>query len=132
MTNRRERTTLFVLFGYTSCCMFPMKPIEFLGGSRRALAAFPAEARRTAGFQLDRIQRGLEPNDWKPFHSVGPGAIELRVRDSAGAFRVIYVAKFESTIFVLHAFQKKGRKTSIMDVELARARYAEISRIHAA
>jgi phage-related protein len=64
--------------------------------------------------------------------SVGTGAIELRVRDSAGAFRVIYVAKFESVIFVLHAFQKKTRKTSILDVALARARYAEISRIHSA
>jgi phage-related protein len=110
--------------------MLPMKPIEFIGGSRRALAAFPSEARRTAGFQLDRIQRGWQPNDWKPIRSVGPGAMELRVRDSAGAFRVIYVAKFESAIFVLHAFQKKSRKASILDVELARARYAELVRMH--
>jgi phage-related protein len=105
-----------------------LKPIEFLGSSRKALAAFPAEARRTAGFQLDRVQRGIEPSDWKPFRSAGPSAIELRVRDSTGGFRVVYVAKFEEAIYVLHAFSKKRRKTSQLDVELARVRYAELMR----
>lgn len=106
--------------------MLRIKPIEFLGSSRKALARFPAEARRTAGFQLDRIQRGIEPDDWKPFRSAGPGAVELRVRDSTGAFRVVYVAKFEEAVYVLHAFQKKGRKAAHLDVALARARYGEL------
>ena len=106
--------------------MLRLKPIEFLGTSRKALAAFPAEARRTAGFQLERVQRGSDPVDWKPFRSAGPGAIELRIRDSAGAFRVVYVAKLDDAIYVLHAFQKKGRKTARLDVELARVRYAEL------
>jgi phage-related protein len=105
-----------------------MKPIEFLGSSRKAPAAFPTEARRTAGFQLDRMQRGMEPHDWKPFRSAGPGVMELRVRDSAGAFRMVYVAKFENAIYVLHAFQKKTRKTGQLDAALARARYAELMR----
>jgi phage-related protein len=51
---------------------------------------------------------------------------EIRVRDGTGAFRVIYVAKLENAIYVLHAFQKKTRKTSRMDIELAKRRYRMI------
>jgi phage-related protein len=111
--------------------MLPSKAIEFLGTSRRALSAFPDEARRTAGFQLDRVQRGMDPIDWKPLPSVGPATIELRVREQAGAFRVVYVAKYPDAVYVLHAFQKKRRKTSRLDIQLARARYAELMRIKA-
>ncbi len=68
-------------------------------------------------------QVGRNPDDWKPMSTVGPGACEIRVRDEAGAFRVIYVARFADAVYVLHAFQKKTRKTSRMDVELARQRY---------
>jgi phage-related protein len=57
---------------------------------------------------------------------VGPGAYEIRVRDEAGAFRVIYVAKFETAVYVLHAFQKKTRKTPRADIELAARRYRMI------
>jgi phage-related protein len=109
--------------------MLPIKPIEFLGNSRRDLAAFPDEARRTAGLQLDRVQRGLDPDDWKPMQAVGPGALELRVQDSRGAFRVVFVAKFANAVYVLRAFQKKSRKTSPIDITLARARYAALTRI---
>jgi phage-related protein len=108
--------------------MVPTKPIEFLGSSRRALAGFPDEARRTAGFQLDRVQRGLEPCDWKPIPAIGPGAAELRVRDESGTFRVVYVARFPDVVYVLHAFQKKSRKTSRLDLTLARSRYTELVR----
>ena len=54
---------------------------------------------------------------------VGPGAYEIRLRDEAGAFRVIYVAKFARTVYVLHAFQKTTRKTPPADIELAARRY---------
>jgi len=43
---------------------------------------------------------------------IGPGACEIRVRDSTGAYRVIYVAKFTDAVYVLHAFQKKSQKTT--------------------
>ena len=56
-------------------------------------------------------------------HTIGSGACEIPVRDAAGAFRVIYVAKFEDAVYVLHAFQKKTRQTSRVDLELARERY---------
>ena len=105
--------------------MLPPKPIEFLGSSRRVLVAFPDEARRTVGFQLDRVQRGMDPHDWKPLPTIGPGAMELRVNDSTGAFRVVYVARFVEAIYVLHAFQKKspkGIRTAQSDVDLVERR----------
>ena len=61
--------------------------------------------------------------------TVGPGACEIRVRDETGAFRVIYVAKFGNAVYVLHAFQKKARKTSRADLKLARRRYVEAREI---
>jgi len=69
-----------------------------------AFRSFPEAARRDAGFQLDRVQRGLDPYDWKPVKTVGPGVRELRVSDAAGPFRVIYIATFANAIYVLHAF----------------------------
>jgi phage-related protein len=60
-----------------------MKPIEFRGDSLDRLRELPEEARREAGFQLDRVQRGLEPFDWKPMSSVGAGVREIRVRSES-------------------------------------------------
>jgi len=53
---------------------------------------------REAGYQIDRIQNGLLPDDFKPMTSVGSAAAEIRIWDEAGAFRVIYVAKFEKAV----------------------------------
>lgn len=103
-----------------------MKPIEFRGDSLDCLREFPAEARREAGFQLDRVQRGLEPFDWKPMSSAGTGVREIRIRDDSGAFRVLYVAKLEDAVYVLHCFQKKTQATAKRDVDLAARRYREL------
>jgi phage-related protein len=100
-----------------------MKLACFVGTAREDLAAFPESARRRAGYELYMVQVGREPADFKPMPSVGPGAYEIRVRDEAGTFRVIYVAKFEHAVYVLHAFQKKTRKTPQADIELAARRY---------
>jgi phage-related protein len=105
-----------------------MKPVEFLGDALDALKAFPRSAQREAGFQLDKVQRGLDPDDWKPMNSVGPGVREIRVRDESGAFRVIYYARLSSAVYVLHCFQKKARKTSGQDIKLAQARYKTLMR----
>lgn len=75
------------------------------------------------------VQVGREPADFKPMPSVGAGALEIRIRDEAGAFRVIYVAKFEDAVYVLHAFQKKTQKTSPLDIELAARRYKAIGEL---
>lgn len=102
------------------------KPVEFRGSSLKDLRAFPISARREAGYQLDRVQHGNEPPDWKPMPEVGQGVREIRIRDAAGAFRVIYVANFSDTIYVLHCFQKKTQKTRKMDVDLAAKRYQHL------
>ena len=78
------------------------------------------------GFQLDKVQRGEEADDWKPMPTVGVGVHELRVRDEAGVFRLMYVAKFPEAIYVLHTFQKKTRATSQKDLALAKDRYQEV------
>ena len=96
-----------------------MKAVVFLGDSLSRLRDFPESARATAGFQLLQVQRGLEPDDWKPMATIGPGVREIRIRDGSGAFRVIYLAKLEDRILVLHAFQKKTQKTPQKDIELA-------------
>src|SRR5271169_6558339 len=100
-----------------------MKPVAFLGDSLDAIRSFPDEARREAGFQIDRVQRGLDPDNWKPMKTVGPGVREIRIRDAVGAFRVIYVAALAEVVYVLHAFQKKSRATSKRDLDLATARF---------
>jgi len=105
-----------------------VKPIAFQGTSLDDLRAFPETARREAGHQLDQVQRGLEPDDWKPMPSVGPGVREVRVRDEAGAFRVIYTATRPEAVYVLHAFQKKTQATARRDLDLARMRLRELTR----
>ena len=105
-----------------------MKPIRFVGPSLDALREFPNDARREAGYQLDKVQHGMEPADWKPMVSIGEGVKEIRIRDETGAFRVVYVAKLAETVFVLHCFQKKTQRTSQSDIALARKRYKELMR----
>ena len=105
-----------------------MKPVTFLGDSLDAIRGFPQGARREVGFQIDRIQRGLVPDNWKPMKSVGPGVREIRIRDDAGAFRVIYVATLPDAVYVLHAFQKKTEQTARRDIKLARTRLKNLGR----
>jgi phage-related protein len=105
-----------------------MKSIRFLGNSLESLREFPDDARQDAGYQLDQIQRGMQPTDFKPMPSVGKGVEEPRVRDESGAFRVIYIARLPQAVFVLHAFRKKTRTTARKDIEIARERHADLMR----
>lgn len=105
-----------------------MKEVIFRGSALEDLRAFPISARREAGFQLDQVQRGREPDDWKPMAAVGGGVKEIRIRSDDGAFRVLYVAKFEEAIYVLHCFQKKTQTTSQADMNLASKRYRELAK----
>ena len=93
----------------------------WLGNSRETITGFPDDVRKIAGFQLWRVQRGLEPNDWKPMSSVGPGVQEIRIRTGA-EHRLLYVAKFAEAVYVLHAFEKKTRRAPKTDLDLARER----------
>ena len=96
--------------------------MAFLGDSLAQLREFPEDARSEAGFQLREVQKGNDPADWKPLKTVGPGVREIRIRDKAGAFRVIYLATVGDTVVVLHAFQKKTEQTAQRDIELATSR----------
>lgn len=106
--------------------MRPAKYIVFQASSLDDLRTFPLSARREAGHQLDRVQHGQEPDDWKPMATVGKGVQEIRIHDESGAFRVMYVAKFASAVYVLHCFQKKTQQTSKADIDLAAKRYREL------
>jgi phage-related protein len=101
-----------------------MKPIAWIGSSKADLIAFPADARRQAGYELDKVQRGEAPDDWRPMKTIAPGVAEIRIFEASGVFRVIHVAN----IHVLHCFQKKSQKTSRKDLALARQRFQSIRR----
>jgi phage-related protein len=103
-----------------------MKPLRFLGDSLKAIREFGEDAKRDAGYQLDRVQRGGEPSDFKPMPTVGRGVKEIRVWDDTGTYRVMYTAQLDEAVYVLHAFQKKTQATSKRDLELARKRWAEL------
>ena len=101
------------------------KPLYFVGSALEDLRAFPRAQRREAGYQLDRVQFGLEPSDWKPMTTVGRGVREIRIHHE-GQYRVIYVAKFDDAVYVLHAFRKKTQKTRKQDIEIAKRRFQGI------
>jgi phage-related protein len=105
-----------------------MKPLSFFGGSWDDYVNFPPSIQRKAGFQLDRVQRGLEPYDWKPMAGIGPGVKEVRLREMSGAYRVVYVATFAEAVFVLHAFRKKTQRTPKRELELASQRFKDLER----
>ena len=102
-----------------------MKPVKWIGSSKRDIAEFPIDARREAGNQLFLVQTGLEPRDWKPMPTVGAGVNEIRVQ-ADGQWRVLYVAKFAGAVYVLHAFGKKTQRTAKADIDLAAKRYSEL------
>ncbi|MDP1696729.1 MAG: type II toxin-antitoxin system RelE/ParE family toxin [Xanthomonadaceae bacterium] len=105
-----------------------MKALRFLGDSLKCLRQFPADACHDAGYQLDKVQRGEQPADFKPMPLIGKGVEELRVWDDSGTYRVVYVARLADAVYVLHAFEKKTQATRKRDVELARKRYSELTR----
>ena len=115
---------------YKFLYIYPMEPtvkaLKFCGGALDDLRAFPSSVRRDAGYQLDKVQNGRDPSDWKPMNTVGAGVREIRIRDAIGAFRILYVAKFAQTIYVLHCFQKKTQATSKTDLDLATKRYRDL------
>ena len=97
------------------------RPLIWLGDSRDTIRVFTHDVRQIAGFQLWRVRRGLEPNDWKPMPSVGLGVQEIRIHTGA-EHRVLYVAKFAEAVYVLHAFEKRTRRTPTDDLDVARQR----------
>jgi len=103
-----------------------MKYIDFIGSSLEAIKGFPDKAKRQVGHELDRVQRGQEPSDWKPMKSIGQGVREIRIKDEQGIYRVVYVVKFLDLVHVLHAFKKKTEKTAKHDLDLAKKRLKQL------
>lgn len=102
-----------------------VKPIFWLGDSRKVIQAFPGDARREAGHQLDKVQHGLAPDDWKPLAAIGLAVNEIRIH-AENEYRILYVAKFAEAVYVLHAFAKKTRQTAQQDIGLATHRYRQL------
>ena len=105
-----------------------MKPVRFLGDSRKSMREFPEVARKEAGYQLELVQMGLVADDFKPMPTIGKGVEEIRIWEASGTYRVIYTARLAGAVYVLHAFQKKTRATSSRDIEIARERYQQLMR----
>jgi len=105
-----------------------MKPVRFLGDSLKRLREFPEVAKQDTGYQLDKVQKGQQPDDFKPMPSIGKGVEEIRVRDETGIYRTIYTARIADAVYVLHAFQKKTQTTSKSDIDIAKGRYTELMR----
>src|SRR5437867_11048187 len=99
-----------------------MKPVVWVGSSKRDLLRHAPDVLRTAGRELERVQRGADPTDWKPMATIGRGAREIRVHVD-GEQRVVYVATFAEAVYVLHVFEKKSRRTSPRDLALGQERY---------
>ncbi|MEO7030320.1 MAG: type II toxin-antitoxin system RelE/ParE family toxin [Acidobacteriaceae bacterium] len=108
-----------------------MKRLLWVGDSRKSIRGFPALAQHSAGFELKKVQNGLQPSDSKPLPAVGTGVEEIRVWVESGTYRVIYIARLAEAVYVLHAFQKKTQQTSQRDIELARARLEALLRSRA-
>ena len=105
-----------------------LRPVVWLGNSKRNLQGFPDGAQKLLGDELQLIQFGGMPKDAKPFKGVGSGVLEIALRYASDAYRVVLAVQIGRRIYVLHAFQKKSKKgieTPKRDVDLIRKRYTE-------
>jgi phage-related protein len=57
---------------------------------------------------------------------IGNGVAEIRIAESSGAFRIIYVARLVEAVYVLHGFQRKTQRTAKRDLDLARVRFQQL------
>jgi phage-related protein len=103
-----------------------MKEVAFVGDSLKRIRAFPLNARQDAGYQIDKVQRGENPDNWKPVNTIGKGVKEIRIKEAGSQYRVVYLANMKDAVYVLHAFQKTTQKTQKSDIDLARKRFREI------
>jgi phage-related protein len=93
-----------------------------MGDALDRVRGFSVNARADIGYQLELVQAGEAPTDFRPMPDVGPGTMEIRVH-AGSEYRVFYVARFEEAVYVLHVFQKKTQKTRDADIEMGRRRY---------
>ena len=104
------------------------RDVEFEGDSLSRIREFPKGASRALGFQIEKVQHGEDPDDWKPMSIVGAGVREIRLREDGNAYRALYVTRLGDAVYVLHAFVKKTQQTARSDIDLGRKRYAALVR----
>ena len=98
-----------------------MKEIRFLGDSEKRIGGFPNSVMLRCLHELDRVRHGLDPSNWKPIKTVGPGVRKIGIQ-AGSAYRILYVTSRPEAIYVLHAFLKDSMQTRKKDIELARRR----------
>ncbi len=111
-----------------------LRPLVWLGNSRRNLRAFPGDAQKLMGDELQLIQFGGMPKDAKPFKGIGSGVFEIALRYDTDAYRTVLAVQLGKKIYVLHAFQKKSKKgiaTAKQDIDLIKQRYKEAKELAA-
>ena len=107
------------------------KPLVWLGDSLKVVKTFPSTARVQLGDALNALMQGVRPIDTKPLATIASGVAEIRVKDDdSNQYRVIYITKIAQTVHVLHAFQKKSRKTRKTDIDIATDRLKELRGQH--
>ena len=108
-----------------------LKPIEWVGSSRANLKRFPEPVQHRMGFAIYQAQLGLRHRDAKPLRGFGSGVLEVVSRHDGDTFRAVYTVRFETAVYVLHAFQKKARRgiaTPKQELDLVRRRLAVAER----
>jgi phage-related protein len=101
--------------------------IAWEGDSKDVLSRFPAEVKSTLGFSLRQIQNGRLPRcEHRPMPSVGKGVWELKDGDARTWYRVMYLARINNIVHVLHCFEKDSRKTDRRDIAVAKSRLSEV------
>ena len=105
-----------------------LRPLVWLGNSKRNIRGFPEGAQKLIGDELQLIQFGGMPKDAKPFKGVGSGVLEIAIPYDGNAYRTVLAVQLGKKIYVLHAFQKKSTKgigTPKHEVDLIGQRYRE-------
>lgn len=104
----------------------PLKPIAWIGSSLDGLRKFPDDVQQSIGFALYRAQLGKKHPDAKPLKGFkGAGVLEVVENFDGDTYRAVYTVKFEGIVYVLHAFQKKSKRsiaTPKQDIELIEKR----------
>jgi phage-related protein len=109
-----------------------MKPVIWIGSSRRDLRKMPQQVRRDIGQALYAAQQGTTDPAAKPLKGFGGARVmEIVERYRTDAYRAVYTAHFDNAVYVLHVFQKKSKSgiaTPKQEIELIRRRLAEAER----
>jgi phage-related protein len=107
----------------------PYAELEWIGNAKRELLEFPRPVIHRIGNALEQLQRGASPRlEARPMQSIGSGVFELKDADERGWYRVIYLAVVDEVIYVLHCFEKSGRKTDRRNLETAKTRLSVAKR----